>query len=153
MADSISHVKRREIQAPIVATLINGFAKELGREKAMEIAIRTIQEDARADGQKTGLEYGRDLKGLAQVVKEVWCEDGGVIIDILEESDDTFAFNVKKCGYAEAYEKLGIKELGTCLSCHRDEPFAEAFGPNIKLHRTQTIMDGAPHCDFKYTRD
>jgi hypothetical protein len=29
---------------------------------------------------------------------------------------------------------------------------AEGFGPDIQLTRTQTIMQGASHCDFRYTR-
>jgi len=29
---------------------------------------------------------------------------------------------------------------------------AEGFGPEIKLTRTQTIMQGASHCDFRYRR-
>jgi hypothetical protein len=27
----------------------------------------------------------------------------------------------------------------------------EGFNPKIKLERTQTIMEGADHCDFRYT--
>jgi hypothetical protein len=29
---------------------------------------------------------------------------------------------------------------------------AEGFGPDIKLTRTQTIMQAASHCDFRYRR-
>ena len=36
--------------------------------------------------------------------------------------------------------------------CGLDFPFAEGFGPDIKLARTQTIMQGASHCDFRYRR-
>jgi hypothetical protein len=28
---------------------------------------------------------------------------------------------------------------------------AEGFGANVQLARTQTIMQGASHCDFRYT--
>jgi L-2-amino-thiazoline-4-carboxylic acid hydrolase len=38
------------------------------------------------------------------------------------------------------------------LVCDLDFPFAEGFGPDIKLTRTQTIMQGASHCDFRYWR-
>jgi hypothetical protein len=27
----------------------------------------------------------------------------------------------------------------------------EGFNPKIKLERTQTIMEGSDHCDFRYT--
>jgi L-2-amino-thiazoline-4-carboxylic acid hydrolase len=29
---------------------------------------------------------------------------------------------------------------------------AEGFGRDIEFTRTQTIMQGASHCDFRYTR-
>jgi hypothetical protein len=38
------------------------------------------------------------------------------------------------------------------LVCSLDFPFAEGFGADIKLTRTQTIMRGASHCDFRYRR-
>ena len=38
------------------------------------------------------------------------------------------------------------------LVCSSDAPFAEGFGSKIKLTRTQTIMQGASHCDFRYKR-
>jgi hypothetical protein len=28
---------------------------------------------------------------------------------------------------------------------------AEGFGADVQLTRTQTIMQGASHCDFRYT--
>jgi hypothetical protein len=149
----ISHVKRRKIQAPIVVALIKGFARELGQDKALAIADRVVREDARSDGRRAGHEYGQDLQGLARVVREVWCKDNGVVIDIVEENEKILAFNVTRCGYAETYDRLGLKEFGVCLSCNRDEPFAKAFGANIKLSRTQTIMEGASHCDFRYTQE
>jgi hypothetical protein len=36
------------------------------------------------------------------------------------------------------------------LSCNRDATFCEGYDPRIKLTRTQTIMGGASHCDFRY---
>jgi hypothetical protein len=49
------------------------------------------------------------------------------------------------------YERLGMKELGFCLSCSRDEAFARGFNPRLRLARSQTIMQGAPFCDFHFT--
>ena len=43
----INHLQRREIQAPIAACLIHGFAEALGQAKALEIATAAIREDAR----------------------------------------------------------------------------------------------------------
>ena len=72
-------------------------------------------------------------------------------MNILEESDRKLSFDVTRCAYAEMYERLGLKEFGPCLSCRRDGSFAEGFNPSLKLKRTQTIMEGAPFCDFRFT--
>jgi L-2-amino-thiazoline-4-carboxylic acid hydrolase len=28
----------------------------------------------------------------------------------------------------------------------------DGFSPNLKLTRTQTVMEGASHCDFRFTK-
>ena len=43
-------------------------------------------------------------------------------------------------------------ELGFLLVCSADFDTAAGFGPGIRLTRTQTIMQGASHCDFRYRR-
>ena len=58
--------------------------------------------------------------------------------------------NVTRCRYAEMYEELGLQELGYMLSCARDFAMIDGFNPRINLTRTQTIMEGANHCDFLF---
>ena len=36
---------------------------------------------------------------------------------------------------------------------NRDGAFCEGYDPKLKLERTQTLMGGASHCDFRYTRE
>jgi hypothetical protein len=36
------------------------------------------------------------------------------------------------------------------LSCNRDSALIEGFNPEVNLTRTQTLMQGASHCDFRY---
>ena len=61
-------------------------------------------------------------------------------------------FDVTRCRYAEMYRALGIPELGTVLSCNRDAALIEGFNPDVTFVRTQTLMHGATHCDFRYRR-
>jgi hypothetical protein len=49
------------------------------------------------------------------------------------------------------YRLLGIPELGALLSCNRDWALIQGFNPDVHLERTQTIMQGASFCDFRYT--
>ena len=73
-------------------------------------------------------------------------------IEVKEQSQDAFDIDVRRCRYAEFYNALGEPELGFLLVCSADYDMAEGFGPEIKLTRTQTIMQGASHCDFRYRR-
>ncbi len=149
-----SHLQRREIQAPIAACLIHGFAKELGLDKASEVAAAAIREDAKKSGQAMAGQLGiNTLAALNRVVQEIWAEGGAVTIHMLEETDQKLCFDVTRCRYAETYEAMGMKELGFCLSCSRDESFASGFNPRIHLTRNQTIMQGASHCHFLFTLD
>ena len=148
----ISHLLRREIQAPIAACLIRGFAQAFGRDRAMEAAIAAIRADALETGRVTAVKYGSNsMRDLGRVVREIWAEDNAIVIRMLEESEKELSFDVIRCGYVELYEAMGMKELGYCLSCCRDESFASGFNPRIRMVRTGTIMEGAPHCDFRFT--
>lgn len=150
-SSEVSHVQRREIQAPIAACLIRGFAAETGLDRAVEVATAAVQADATEAGKAMAGQYGgNSMAELARIVKEVWAKDEGLVVENLEETEDSLNFDVTRCGYAEAYEKLGMKDLGTCLSCSRDEPFTRGFNPRMRLIRTQTIMEGAPFCDFRF---
>jgi hypothetical protein len=147
----ISHLQLRGIQAPIAVCLIKEFATSLGFDKAVEIATAAIQSDALMAG-KTMAEKmgGNPLHAMARLVREVWSKDNSMTVKFLEETDRNLSFNVTRCGYAELYQNMGILEFGYCLSCSRDEPFIQGFNSQIRLFRTQTIMQGALHCDFRY---
>jgi hypothetical protein len=71
--------------------------------------------------------------------------------EVLRKSPDAFDINVTGCRYAEFYKEIGAPELGFLLVCSADFPVAEGLGPDVQLTRTQTIMQGASHCDFRYT--
>ena len=45
---------------------------------------------------------------------------------------------------------MGVPELGFLLSCGRDFALTEGMSPDMELTRTQTIMQGAAHCDFRF---
>ena len=78
--------------------------------------------------------------------------DDALDTEVKAESQDAFDIDVRRCRYAEFYNALGEPELGFLLVCSADYHMAEGFGPEIKLTRTQTIMRGASHCDFRYRR-
>jgi len=70
--------------------------------------------------------------------------------DVVKQTPDAFAINVTECRYAKSYKEIGAPELGFLLTFGAYFPMAEGFGADVQLTRTQTIMQGASHCDFRY---
>jgi hypothetical protein len=146
----ITNLKLREIQSPLIASLLAGFISEIGHDKAMGVASAAIQKDAMRVGKIMAEKFGgTTIKELHRVLSEVWAEENALVFSILEETDRRLSFNVTRCLYAELYDRLGLKEFGFCLSCNRDEPLIKGFNPRMNLLRTQTIMQGAEICDFR----
>lgn len=151
--NEVGVLRRREIEARIVAPLLEAFALELGRDRTMEIARRVVVEIAQSQGRALAARLGAsDLRAFASA-KEPWTRHGALEVDVLKETEREYHFNVTRCRYAEMYRALGVPELGAVLSCNRDFALGTGFNPRLRLRRTQTIMEGAPHCDFRYTLD
>jgi hypothetical protein len=64
-------------------------------------------------------------------------------MEVLEQTSKTYHFNITRCPYYEKYRELGLAECGVVFFCCRDEPFAHGFHPQLRLERSQTIMEGA----------
>src|SRR5437763_18676 len=77
---------------------------------------------------------------------------GALELDVLRDDGQALEFNVTRCRYAEMYRRLGLAGLGPVLSCNRDGSMIEGFNPDIEFRRTQTLMEGAPCCDFRYRK-
>ena len=149
---AIGVLTRREVEARLLAPLIDALADEFGRERVVNVLRRTIVQIARDQGHELAATMGGDdLHAFADSLT-FWTQGGALEIDVLEENDDAFAFNVTRCRYAELYRALGIPELGAILSCNRDYAPIEGFNGTVDLTRTQTIMEGASHCDFRYRK-
>ena len=151
-ADSseIGILTRREIEARIAGPLIRAFAAEIGEGRALEIAQEVIVSLARESGEMLGRFLGdNSLEQFARGLP-LWNRDDALSFDILESTPEKLSMNVTRCRYAEMYRELGLGDLGFTLSCGRDYAMVEGFNPKIKLERTQTIMEGADLCDFRY---
>jgi predicted ArsR family transcriptional regulator len=150
--NAIGVLIRREIEARILAPLLEALAQEFGRERVLEIARQTIIRVAQEQGAQLAQSMGdNDLPHFTNSL-EAWKKDDAMHIEVLEQNERRFAFNVTRCRYAEMYRLLGIPELGALLSCSRDWALIQGFNPDVHLERTQTIMEGASFCDFRYTK-
>ena len=148
--NAVGVLTRREIEARILAPVIEALSAAFGRERVIQIVRETIQQIAREQGRQHAEQLGGNR--LADFVRgrEPWLRGDALSVETLQATETQFDFNVTRCRYAEMYRALGIPELGAVLSCGRDGALSEGFNPALKLTRAQTIMEGAPCCTFRY---
>jgi hypothetical protein len=153
MAESMPRLallERREIEAKVIGPLVRAVTGELGEEKTMALLRGVISDLARTSGKELAEMLGTaTLEAFAQSLGR-WSEGGALEIELIEASAERLDFNVVRCRYAEMYRALGLADLGASLSCQRDFSLVQGFNPEIRLTRTQTIMEGAPFCDFRF---
>jgi hypothetical protein len=148
--NAIGVLKRRTIEARILAPVVKAMADEFGKERVHAVLGRVIVEIARSQGAAMAAQCdGNSPADLAGTLPQ-WKADGALEMDVLEQSGEKLSYNVTRCRYAEMYRELGIPELGAILSCGRDAALIEGFNPMVQLTRTQTLLGGASHCDFRY---
>lgn len=148
--NDVGVLKRREIEARILAPLLERFGQEFGADRVYELAGEVVIDVARAQGSELAEAIGGDDLDHFAGSMENWTKGGALEIEIVEKSDEVFAFKVNRCRYAEMYRDLGLAELGAALSCNRDGTMVQGFNARIEFTRNQTIMGGADHCDFHY---
>jgi hypothetical protein len=148
--DSLTLLERREIEARIVGPLIRAVIDEVGEARALEIVRGVVSILARESGKELARAFGTaSLEAFAGCLDQ-WKAGGALEIEVLEQSAENLDFNVTRCRFAEMYRALGLADLGFSLSCQRDFALVEGFNPEIRLTRTQTLMQGAPFCDFRF---
>jgi hypothetical protein len=147
----IALIEQVKIQAQVLVPLVRTLQAELGEERANAIVRKSLgalyrqfgdawwraQRESRVD-EKLGKAFATFAAGDA------------IDYQIVKQTPDAFELNVTGCRYAKFYQELGAPELGFLLTCDVDFPFTEGFGGDVQLTRTQTIMQGASHCDFRY---
>lgn len=150
---SISVIEQAKIQAQVLVPLVKALQAELGEARANALVRNTLGDLYRRFGEEFWT--AKNEPNLGQAVAsafKTYARDDALAYDVIEQTQDAFAFDVKRCAYAEFYKALGEPELGFLMVCTADFATAEGFGPDIMLTRTQTIMQGADHCDFRYRR-
>jgi hypothetical protein len=150
---SIPVIQQAKIQAQVLVPLVKALQAELGEERANGLVRKALGDTYRRFGEEFW--RAKNEKNLGKAIASAfttYARDDALDYKVIEQSQDAFEFDVTRCRYAEFYKALGEPELGFLLVCAADFATAEGFGPDIKLTRSQTIMQGASHCDFRYRR-
>lgn len=150
LTQQIGVLARREVEARILAPIIDALGEKFGRTEVIDVVRDTIVELSQRQGAEMAGTIGDNGCTGFESSLQYWTKDDALKLDVLEKNDTTLNFNVVRCRYSEMYRELGIPELGAVFSCNRDYAMIEGFNPEAKLTRTQTLMEGKSHCDFRY---
>jgi hypothetical protein len=142
---------RRRIEAAFAKGVYEEMQAELGEATARRILGNAVTRLARA-GAAALAEAAGGAPGLDgfRAILPAWTAEDALAIEVVQSTPTAFDFNVHRCRYAEMYRAMGMADLGGLLSCNRDGAFCEGFDAKLTLTRTQTLMQGASHCDFRY---
>ena len=125
----------------------------MGEARANALVRRTLGELYRRYGEEFW--QAKNERNLGEAIAsafKTYARDDALEYRVREQTQDAFAIDITRCRYAEFYKALGEPELGFLLVCSADFDTAQGFGGDVELTRTQTIMQGAGHCDFRYRR-
>jgi len=146
-------IEQVKIQARVLVPLVKALQEELGEARANAIVRNALGDVYRKLGEQWWqAQKGSDLGDNLASVFTAFAAGNALDYTVIKQSPDAFEVNVTGCRYAQFYKELGVPELGFLLACGSDFPTAEGYGPDIQLTRSQTIMQGASHCDFRYAR-
>jgi imidazole glycerol phosphate synthase subunit HisF len=149
---TMAMLEKRRIEAAILKHVYDTLKPSHGPEVAKKAIAEAVRKSAMEQAAEMAARVGGNTSLQTFIDRqEMWTRGGALERDVIEQSDTRYRFNVTLCKYAEMYRDMGLGEIGHLLSCQRDGTFCEGYDDRIKLERTQTIMQGATHCDFDYT--
>jgi hypothetical protein len=147
-------IEQARIQARVLVPLVKAMQTELGEERANAIVRKALGDMYRKIGEKWWQSQKADNVGDNMAAAfDRYAAGGALEYTVVKQSADAFETDVTGCRYAQFYKELGVPELGFLLVCTADFAVADGFDADVQLTRTQTIMQGASHCDFRYSRN
>ncbi|RLM16691.1 2-amino-thiazoline-4-carboxylic acid hydrolase [Gibbsiella quercinecans] len=149
--DQLGILGRRRIEAEIIKPIYQILVREIGKARAQAVIGEAIENAAVAAGREFAAQEpnGADLQSFV-ALQYLWEKDDALQVKVIHQDEQHFDYDVTRCRYAEMYHEMGLGEIGHLLSCARDSQFIVGYAPEVALQRKQTIMGGAPCCDFRY---
>ncbi|PJK31536.1 L-2-amino-thiazoline-4-carboxylic acid hydrolase [Minwuia thermotolerans] len=145
-----SILEATKIQARMLIPVVKRLEQELGKEEAHRIVGEAIAQNYVAWREKLGFvedshpseEHGEGGNAPAFPVEQ----------EVVENTPDAYGHNITGCAFADWFRAIGEPEIGALMTCGVDFAAEERIRPGWEFTRTQTRMQGAPHCDFRWRR-
>lgn len=140
--------------AQILVPLIRAFRSEFGTERTNQIVWQVLAEWrqrfaaeslASVPGPKGAQRWMDGMRTSNERIGDA------VDMDFLRADNEAVHIDITGCRFAELFKELDEPELGFALLCSMDDATtAELGGDEVEFKRSDTIMQGAARCDFRY---
>ena len=120
---SVSVIEQARIQAQVLVPLVKALQAELGEARANALVRNALGDLFRRFGEEFW--QSRKDKHLGKAVSaafKAYATDDALAYDVVEQSEDAFAIDIRRCRYAEFYKELGEPELGFPAGVQRGLP-------------------------------
>ena len=147
----LSMLTKRRIEAEILGHVYEVLKARDGAASAQQVIGDAVRRSSIEQAKAFAAEQGGNTSLQSFIdISALWEKGGALKLKVHKRTPTEYAFDIVRCEYAEMYKEMGLHEIGHLLSCQRDGTFCEGYNPDLHFSRTQTIMQGATHCDFRY---
>ena len=144
MSEKPTVLEAVKIQARAVIPIVRALEREVGTERAHSIVGQAIAEsyaEWQGNAETARNSHPRDTNIEERLPIET---------EVVEDTDSTFAINMTRCRFAEYFRAIGAADVGALLTCGLDFAAEWVLRPDWEFRRSQTLMGGASHCDFRW---
>jgi hypothetical protein len=135
-----------KIQARVVIPIVRALERELGKARAHSIVGRAIAESyAHWQGKTVSARNSHPREVEVNVAEQL-----PIDTEVVEDTGSTYAINMTRCQFAEYFRAIDAADVGALLTCGVDFAAEAVLRPDWEFRRTQTLMGGASHCDFRW---
>jgi len=151
---SISFLDEYKFQAEVLVPILKALRAELGEERANRLVLDALRKWSRERWLSLGERFPGSPKEKMDALALYASVEQRIGNDVdyqwLKEKPEAVEFNITGCRFADFFRQIGEPELGVVLCCEGDFHIAEVGKPEVEFSRTQTIMEGAGYCDFRW---
>ncbi len=150
----VSFLDEYKFQAEVLIPVLNALRAELGKERADRLVLNALHKWSRERWHRLGERFPGSPKEKVDAIYAWGMPRIGNDADFqpIKDEPEEQVINITGCRYADFFRQLGEPELGVVLCCEDDFHIVEMGSPEVELIRTQTMMEGATHCDFHFLR-
>lgn len=148
--EQLPYLERVKIQSEILLPFYKRVRDEIGAERAAALLRDAVREFGLAIGSAMSRAVPGESVAQVKALMPLFTAGNALEIEHVADNDSEFSINVRGCRYADYFKGLDEPEFGAMITCDMDVPMMETFTSTVQMDRTQTILKGGSHCDFRW---